>query len=228
MLATKISFINEIAHICGELNIDVESVREGIGADSRIGYSFIYPGAGYGGSCFPKDIKAIIHTAKQAGVEPMVLNAVEKRNQRQKRLIFDHILDKYGSDLNGKTFAVWGLAFKPGTDDMREAPSVNVITSLIEAGARIQAFDPVANEEAAKKFPKGWISNNKLTFTDDNYMALKNADALVLITEWKMFRNPSLSKIKEQMRVLCIFDGRNQFDPEYMRKNGFEYKGIGR
>ena len=228
MLATKISFINEIAHICDKLNIDVESVRKGIGADSRIGYSFIYPGAGYGGSCFPKDIKAIIYTAKQAGVEPMVLDAVEKRNHSQKRRMFDYILDKYGPALKGKTFAIWGLSFKPGTDDMREAPSVNVITSLIEAGARVQAFDPVANEEAAKKFPKGWISNNKLTFTDDNYRALKNADALVLITEWKMFRNPSLSKIKEQMRVLCIFDGRNQYDPEYMKKNGFEYKGIGR
>ena len=228
MLATKISFINEIAHICGELNIDVESVREGIGADSRIGYSFIYPGAGYGGSCFPKDVKAIIYTAKSAGIEPMLLDDVEKRNQRQKNRMFDHIVDKYGPDLKGKTFAVWGLAFKPSTDDMREAPSVNVITSLIEAGARVQAFDPIANEEAAKQFPKGWISNNKLTFTDDNYRALKNADALVLITEWKIFRNPSLSKIKEQMRALCIFDGRNQYDPEYMRKNGFEYKGIGR
>ena len=228
MLATKISFINEIAHICDKLNIDVESVRKGIGSDSRIGYSFIYPGAGYGGSCFPKDVQAIIHTAKEAGVAPLVLEAVEKRNQQQKRCIFEYIIDKYGSDLSGKTFAIWGLAFKPGTDDMREAPSINVIISLIEAGARVQAFDPVANKEAAKQFPKGWISDNKLIFSDDNYTALKNADALILMTEWKMFRNPSLSIMKEKMTYLCIFDGRNQYDPEYMRENEFEYKGIGR
>jgi len=228
MLATKISFINEIAHICDELDIDVESVRKGIGADSRIGYSFIYPGAGYGGSCFPKDVKAIIHTAKKAGVEPMVLDAVEKRNQRQKERMFDHIIDKYGSDLKGKIFAVWGLSFKPGTDDMREAPSEVLIKSLIKAGAIVQAFDPVANKEAVKKFPQEWISDNKLVFLDDNYAALEKSDALVLMTEWKMFRNPSLSKMKELMKNLCIFDGRNQYDPEYLRQNGFDYKGIGR
>jgi UDPglucose 6-dehydrogenase len=228
MLATKISFINEIAHICDELGIDIESVRKGIGSDSRIGYSFIYPGAGYGGSCFPKDVKAIIHTAKKAGVEPMVLDAVEKRNQRQKSRMFDYITEKYGSDLKGKIFAVWGLAFKPGTDDMREAPSVVLIKSLIKAGAIVQAFDPVANEEAVKNFPKNWISSKQLTFFDDNYTALENSDALVLMTEWKMFRNPSLSKMKELMQNLCIFDGRNQYDPDYMRENGFEYKGIGR
>jgi UDPglucose 6-dehydrogenase len=228
MLATKISFINEIAHICDELKIDVESVRKGIGADSRIGYSFIYPGAGYGGSCFPKDVKAIIHTAKKAGVEPLVLDAVEKRNQRQKERMIDHIISKYGADLSGLIFAVWGLSFKPGTDDMREAPSVNLITSIIESGGSVQAFDPVANKEAVKKFPTEWVSNKKLTFFDDNYSALENSDALVLMTEWKMFRNPSLSKMKEKMQNLCIFDGRNQYDPDYMRENGFEYKGIGR
>jgi UDPglucose 6-dehydrogenase len=228
MLATKISFINEMAHICDELEIDVESVRKGIGADSRIGYSFIYPGAGYGGSCFPKDVKAIIHTAKKAGVEPLVLNAVEKRNQRQKNRMFDYIIDKYGSDLKGKIFAVWGLSFKPGTDDMREAPSVNLITSIIESGGKVQAFDPVANTEAKKKFPREWIAENKLTFFEDNYNALGNSNALVLMTEWKMFRNPSLQKMKEKMQNLCIFDGRNQYDPEFMKKNGFEYKGVGR
>jgi len=228
MLATKISFINEIAHICDELGIDVESVRKGIGADSRIGYSYIYPGAGYGGSCFPKDVKAIIHTAKKAGVEPLVLDAVEKRNQRQKERMFDHITNKFGSDLSRLIFTVWGLSFKPGTDDMREAPSINLITSVIESGGKVHAFDPVANEEAAKKFPQEWISENKLTLFDDNYSALENSNALVLMTEWKMFRNPSLSKIKELMKNLCIFDGRNQYDPDYMRENGFEYKGIGR
>jgi UDPglucose 6-dehydrogenase len=228
MLATKISFINEIAHICDELTIDVESVRKGIGADSRIGYSFIYPGAGFGGSCFPKDVKAIIHTAKKAGLEPLVLEAVEKRNQLQKERMFDHISRKLGTDLSGLIFAVWGLSFKPGTDDMREAPSVVLINFLIKAGARVQAFDPVANEEAVKKFPNEWISTNQLIFFEDNYSALENADALVLMTEWKMFRNPSLSKMKELMQNFCIFDGRNQYDPDYMRNNGFYYKGIGR
>jgi UDPglucose 6-dehydrogenase len=203
-------------------------VRKGIGADSRIGYSFIYPGVGYGGSCFPKDVKAIIHTAKKAGVEPFVLDAVEQRNQRQKERMFDHITSKYGSDLNGLIFAVWGLSFKPGTDDMRGAPSVVLINSLIKAGAMVRAFDPVANEEAVKKFSKGWVSDNKLTFFDDNYAALETSDALVLMTEWKMFRNPSLSKMKALMKNLCIFDGRNQYDPDYMEENGFEYKGIGR
>ena len=158
----------------------------------------------------------------------MVLDAVEKRNQRQKSRMFDYITEKYGSDLKGKIFAVCGLAFKPGTDDMREAPSVVLIKSLIKAGAIVQAFDPVANEEAVKKFPREWISENKLTFFDDNYTALENSDALVLMTEWKMFRNPSLSKMKELMKNFCIFDGRNQYDPDYMRENGFEYKGIGR
>ena len=142
--------------------------------------------------------------------------------------MFDYIRDKYGSDLKKKTFAVWGLAFKPGTDDMREAPSVNLITSIIESGGRVQAFDPVSNDEASKKFPKEWIADNKLIFFDDNYAALENSDAMVLMTEWKMFRNPSIKKIKEKMQNLCIFDGRNQYDPGYMRKNGFEYKGIGR
>ena len=228
MLATKISFINEIAHICDELGIDVESVRKGIGADSRIGYSFIYPGAGYGGSCFPKDVKAIIHTAKKAGVNPLVLQSVVARNDIQKTRMFEYIQKKFGSTLKGNTFAVWGLSFKPGTDDMREAPSINLITSIIEAGGKVQAFDPVANEEAAKKFPKEWISTNQLIFFDDNYSALENADALVLMTEWKLFRNPSLSKMKKLMQNHCIFDGRNQYDPQYMRQNGFEYKGIGR
>ena len=228
MLATKISFINEIAHICDSLEIDVESVRKGIGSDSRIGYSFIYPGAGYGGSCFPKDVKAIIHTAKEAGIEPLVLDAVEKRNQRQKKRMFDHISRKYGSDLSGLIFAVWGLSFKPGTDDMREAPSINLIKSLIESGAVVQAFDPVAVDEAKKKFPEEWVSEGKMIFYEDNYEALESADALVLMTEWKMFRNPSLSKMKILMQNLCIFDGRNQYDPAYMRENGFYYKGIGR
>ena len=228
MLATKISFINEIAYICDELGIDVESVRKGIGADSRIGYSFIYPGAGYGGSCFPKDVKAIIHTARKAGIDPVVLESVERRNQHQKNRLYSYIQKKFSSKLNGKIFTIWGLSFKPGTDDIREASSLVLINSLIKAGAKVQAFDPVANEEAKKKFSANWMNDRKLIFYDDSYTALENADALVLMTEWKMFRNPSLSKMKELMRNLCIFDGRNQYDPDYMRENGFYYKGIGR
>ena len=142
--------------------------------------------------------------------------------------MFDYIRVKYGSNLKEKTFAVWGLAFKPGTDDMREAPSVSLITSIIESGGKVQAFDPVANDEAAKKLPQEWVAENKLTFFDDNYGALENSDALVLMTEWKMFRNPNIRKMKEEMKNLCIFDGRNQYNPEYMKNNGFEYKGIGR
>ena len=228
MLATKISFINEMAYICDELDIDIESVRQGIGSDSRIGYSFIYPGTGYGGSCFPKDVKAIIHAAREVGVEPLVLDAVNKRNQIQKTRMFNLIVKKYGGDLNGLTFSVWGLAFKPDTDDMREAPSVNLITSIIESGGRVVAFDPVANQEAKKTFPREWVAENRLVFKDDNYAALEKSDALVLMTEWKMFRNPDIAKMKEQMNNLCVFDGRNQYNPEYMRKHGFEYKGIGR
>ena len=228
MLATKISFINEIAHLCDELDIDVESVRKGIGADSRIGYSFIYPGAGYGGSCFPKDVKAIIHTANKVGVDPIVLNAVEQRNQIQKERIFNYIVKKFGNDLSGLIFTIWGLSFKPGTDDMREASALILINSLIGAGASVNAFDPVANKEARKNIPEEWIDENKVTFFHDSYDALNNSDALVLMTEWKMFRNPNLSKMKKTMKNLCIFDGRNQYDPEYIRENGFEYKGIGR
>ena len=185
-------------------------------------------GTGYGGSCFPKDMKALIHTAKDAGIEPIMLDAVEKRNQYQKNMVFDHITHRYGFDLTSKCFTVWGLAFKPGTDDMREALSINVITSIIKAGGRVQAFDPVANKEAMRQFPKEWIVNNKLILLDDHYTALEDCDALVLMTEWKMFRNPSITKMKKEMKYLCIFDGRNQYDPVYMRQNGFEYKGIGR
>jgi UDPglucose 6-dehydrogenase len=228
MLATKISFINEIAHICDTLDIDVESVRKGIGADSRIGYSFIYPGAGYGGSCFPKDIKAIIHTAKKVDIDPIVLNAVEERNQRQKGRIFNYIIERFGKYLNGLTFTLWGLSFKPGTDDMREASSLVIIKSLIEAGAIVKAFDPVANSAAEKSLPSEWIKSKKILFLNDSYEALQDSNALILMTEWKMFRNPNLSKMKKIMKNLCIFDGRNQYDPNEIKDNGFEYKGIGR
>ncbi len=228
MLATKISFINEIAYICDKLDIDVESIRKGIGSDSRIGYSFMYPGTGYGGSCFPKDVKAILHTAKTAGVDTLVLEAVEKRNEHQKGRIIQYIKNKIGNNFKEKIFTVWGLSFKPGTDDMREAPSINIISSIIESGGLVQAFDPIANEEAARQFPQEWVQEKKLVFYDDNYKALKNAYALILMTEWNMFRNPSISKMKQLMENHYIFDGRNQYDPEYMKENGFIYKGIGR
>ena len=228
MLATKISFINEISNICDKLGIDIESIRQGIGADSRIGYSFIYPGAGYGGSCFPKDIKAIIHTANKAGVDPIVLNSIEKRNEIQKHQLFKYIIDRYGKDLSGLTFTIWGLSFKPGTDDMREAPSIILIKNLIESGAIIKAYDPAANREALKYFSKNLINNKKLIIFDEHYKALDGSDGLVLMTEWKMFRNPKFSKMKKLMNKLCIFDGRNQYDPHFIKSKGFEYKGIGR
>ena len=228
MLATKISFINEISNLCDKLEIDIESIRKGIGADSRIGYSFIYPGAGYGGSCFPKDIKAIIHTANKVGVDPIVLNAVEQRNEIQKYQLINYIIKKYGKKLDGLIFTVWGLSFKPGTDDMREAPSIVLINKLIEFGASIKAFDPVAKQEALKYFPDKWIKNKNLVICDENYKALIDSDGLIIVTEWKMFRNPNFTKMKKLMKKLCIFDGRNQYDPDFIRSKGFEYKGIGR
>lgn len=228
MLATKISFINEISNICDELDIDIESIRQGIGSDSRIGYSFIYPGAGYGGSCFPKDIKAIIHTANKAGIDPLVLNAIEKRNEIQKHQIFKYIVKRFGKELAGLTFSVWGLSFKPGTDDMREAPSIKLINDLVDCGAKIKAFDPVANQEALRYFSKKWILDKNIILCDDSYEALVDSDGLVLMTEWKMFRNPNFSKMKTLMKQLYIFDGRNQYDPRHVVDKGFEYKGIGR
>lgn len=228
MLAAKISFINEIASICDNLSIDIESVRKGIGSDSRIGYSFIYPGVGYGGSCFSKDVKALINTSKESGSEPLLLDAIEKRNRKQKQIMFKYVMDEFGNDIKNKIFTVWGLSFKPGTDDMREAPSIDFINSVINSGAKIQAFDPVANNEAIKCFPSDWIKDGRLIFFNDNYEALIKSNALVLMTEWKLFRNPIIEKIKTYMNDYIIFDGRNQFDPDYIVKNGFTYKGVGR
>jgi UDPglucose 6-dehydrogenase len=188
MLATKISFMNEIANLCDFMGVDVEHVRRGIGSDSRIGYSFIYPGAGYGGSCFPKDVKAIISMAKQHNFDPMLLNAVENRNQRQKELLFNKISEFYGGDLSSKHFGIWGLAFKPGTDDMREASSLVLISALVKAGATVTAYDPVAIENTKAILPKEWQTSGKVKFVDYQYDALKGADAMVLMTEWKRFR----------------------------------------
>ncbi len=228
MLATKISFMNEIASLCDLMGVDVEQVRLGIGSDSRIGYSFIYPGAGYGGSCFPKDVKALAHMAGKYKFNPVILNAVENRNFSQKTVLAEKVKKRFGSNLKGKIFAVWGLAFKPGTDDMREAPSIEIIKSLTDAGAKIQAFDPVATETALIEIKKEVKQSESVQLLDEQYSVLINADALILITEWKQFRRPDFLKIKKSLREAVIFDGRNQYDPEALQLNGFEYYGIGR
>ncbi len=228
MLATKISFMNEIANLCERMGVDVENVRNGIGSDSRIGYGFIYPGCGYGGSCFPKDVKAIIHMAEQHDFQPKVLQAVEARNQEQKHVLFKKLMQHYGNKLTGLTFGVWGLAFKPGTDDMREAPSVVLLQELIAAGANVQAYDPVAMNTAKQELPSAWFKDRKLRLAEHQYDALKGVDALVLVTEWKPFRFPDFDLMRKIMKAPVIFDGRNQYDPKQMRASGFEYQGIGR
>ncbi len=226
MLATKISFMNEIASLCEQLGVDVENVRKGIGSDSRIGYSFIYPGCGYGGSCFPKDVKALIQTGKDIGFEPTLLASVEQRNNLQKEVLGLKVKKRFGQDLSDKTICLWGLAFKPGTDDMREASSMVLMEALIKAGARILAYDPVAMDQAEKEMPAEWEAS--VTLVQDQYQALVNADACILVTEWKTFRQPDFKKMKTLMRSAVIFDGRNQYDPEEVAEAGFEYHGIGR
>jgi len=228
MLATKISFMNEIAGLCDVLGVDVESVRQGIGSDSRIGYSFIYPGCGYGGSCFPKDVKALIHMAEQARLEPMILGSVHRRNERQKQVLFEKITARFGADLSGLTFGLWGLAFKPGTDDMREAPAVVLLHQLVAAGARILAYDPEAMDVAREDLPRAWFDNDTLQLVRHQYEALENVDALALVTEWKPFRHPDWSAMKKMMKQPVVFDGRNQYDPKKLKAEGFEYFGIGR
>jgi UDPglucose 6-dehydrogenase len=228
MLATKISFMNEIAGLCERVGVDVESVRLGIGSDSRIGYAFIYPGCGYGGSCFPKDVKALIHTAELHDFTPKLLQAVEERNDAQKHVLFQKITRHLGADLSGRTIGLWGLAFKPGTDDMREAPSVVLLHELIGAGARVLAHDPVAMAAARSELPAAWFTSGQLRFVDDQYDALKEIDALALVTEWKSFRHPNFERMRTLMKSAIVFDGRNQYDLAYMKEAGFEYHGIGR
>lgn len=228
MLATKISFMNEMAVLCDRMGVDVENVRIGIGSDSRIGNAFIYPGCGYGGSCFPKDVKALMKMAENHGIEPLVLRAVEDRNYHQKRVLPEKVKKIFGDDLSGITIGVWGLAFKPGTDDMREASSLVLIKSLIEHGATVQAYDPVAMPVARTMFSEEWFKSGKLKFAEHQYDALKNADALVLVTEWKPFCYPDLTVMKKIMRRRVIFDGRNQYDPKQIQDAEFEYYGIGR
>jgi UDPglucose 6-dehydrogenase len=224
MLATKISFMNEIACLAERLGADVEAVRHGIGSDPRIGYHFIYPGAGYGGSCFPKDVKALIHTARQNGFEPTLLDAVEARNEAQKEVLFHKITRHYGGDLKERVFALWGLAFKPNTDDMREAASRVLMEALWAAGARVQAFDPEAMEETQRIYG----DRDDLMLCGTKEACLRGADALVTITEWQMFRAPDFDLIRERLKAPVIFDGRNLYDPARVARKGFAYYAIGR
>ena len=224
MLATKISFMNEISNICELVGADVNQVRNGIGSDSRIGYSFIYPGCGYGGSCFPKDVQALAKTAKDYGYTPQILDAVEAVNYAQKKVMSTKVINHFGEDLNGMTFAVWGLAFKPETDDMREASSITIINELTSRGAKVVAYDPKARHEAETHYLKG---NANVSYVDGKYDVLKDADALILVTEWQEFRSPDFDEVKKLLKAPVFFDGRNQFNKERMAEIGFQYFQIG-
>ncbi len=228
MLATKISFMNEIASLCERLDVDVENVRIGIGTDPRIGFKFINPGCGYGGSCFPKDVQALIHTARESGFDPRILDAVEARNAEQKRRIGEHVSERFGEDLSGLCFGLWGLAFKPGTDDIREAPARVVAKHLIERGATVRANDPEAMDSVRSEWPEDWLESGKLVLVDEAMDAASDVDALILVTEWPQFREPDWEALKKHMKQPIIFDGRNQYDPVRLRELGFEYRGIGR
>ena len=225
MLATKISFMNEIANICEKVGADANQVRIGIGSDQRIGYSFIYPGAGYGGSCFPKDVKALTKIAKENGYTAQLITAVEQVNDAQKLVIVQKIVNHFGEDLSGLTFGIWGLAFKPGTDDMREAPAIYIIKELVIRGAQIKAYDPKAIDEAKEHYLKD-VEN--INYVASKYDVLKDSDALVLLTEWKDFRSPDFDKIKIQLKTPVIFDGRNQYNTFSLKEKGFEYYQIGK
>jgi UDPglucose 6-dehydrogenase len=222
MLATKISFMNDIANLCEKLGADISHVRQGIGSDSRIGYSFIFPGAGYGGSCFPKDVQALIRTASENKHELEILKAVEAVNYRQKEVLFAKLQKKFGDDLKNKTIAVWGLSFKPNTDDMREAPAIVLIESLLKIGAKVKAYDPEAIKEAKHIF------GDRIQYGKKSYEVVEGADALVIVTEWNEFRRPDLEKVKNLLKEPVIIDGRNIFDPDRMRATGFYYDSIGR
>jgi UDPglucose 6-dehydrogenase len=225
MLATKISFINEIAIICEKVGADVNKVRIGIGSDSRIGYKFMYPGAGYGGSCFPKDVKALNKIAEDHGYKTKLISSVEAVNDAQKLIIYDKITHRFGEDLSSKTFAFWGLSFKPGTDDVREAPSIYVIKELLKKGAKIKVYDPKAIE-TAKEFYLNDLEN--IEYFESKYQVLDNSDALVLMTEWKEFRSPDFEEIKNKLNFPIIFDGRNQYNIFNLEEQGFEYYQIGK
>lgn len=225
MLATRISFMNEIAALCSKVGGDIHMIRQGIGTDARIGMAFLYAGTGYGGSCFPKDVKELVSVGRRNGIEMSIVKAVEETNERQKRILVEMIIDRYGEDLSGMAFGLWGLAFKPQTDDMREAPSIVIINELIARGASIRAFDPEAFKQA-QIYLKHEVST--LEYAVDQYEAVRGTDAMILVTEWKQFRQPDFSTMKKIMKHSVIFDGRNQYDPAKMRDMGFEYHCIGR
>ena len=221
MLATKISFMNELAGICDKTGVDINEVRKGIGTDKRIGFSFIYAGCGYGGSCFPKDVNALINIGQKNDCPTEILEAVNSINDKSKMYIPNKIFKEFGEDLTGRTFGVWGLSFKPDTDDMREASSITIINSLLEKGAKIKAYDPKAMQTAEKIF------KDKIEYCDNSFDVLKNSDALILITEWKEFRSPNFELIKKELKNPIIFDGRNQYDKKYLNEIGFKYYQIG-
>jgi len=227
MLAVKISFMNQMANLCDLMGADVAAVREGIGSDSRIGYDFLFPGVGYGGSCFPKDVKALVRTAAESEYDFVLLKAVEEVNERQKQVLSRKILDYFGgtgktSPLKGKRIAIWGLSFKPRTDDMREAPSIVIINALLEAGATVSAHDPVAVKEARKVF------GDRISYGANEYEVLKDADALAIVTEWNEYRNPDFERIADLLKQPVIFDGRNLYEPRRLKYLGFDYFAIGR
>ncbi len=224
MLATRISFMNELALLAERLGADIEHVRIGIGSDPRIGYHFLYPGAGYGGSCFPKDVVALLRTGQEHGIDLKVVRAVEEANERQKGVIAEKIVRRFGADLKGKRFALWGLAFKPNTDDMREAPARVIIAELLKRGAQVVAFDPVAMPEAKHIYER----EKSVGFVDTAMDAVKGADALVIMTEWKAFRSPDFDAVKAALKSPVIFDGRNLYEPAVVRSHGLEYYPIGR
>lgn len=224
MLATKISFMNELANIAERLGADIEQVRLGIGSDPRIGYQFIYPGCGYGGSCFPKDVKALQHTAREVNYTPTLITAVDEVNQHQKQILFNKIKNFFNGDLNGKVIALWGLAFKPNTDDLREASSRDLMEALWKAGANIQAYDPVAMDECQRIYGE----HPQLQLCDNANLALNSADVLAIVTEWNEFRSPDFTKIKNTLAHPVIFDGRNLYEPKLMQQLGFKYFAIGR
>jgi len=225
MLATKISFMNEVANICELVDADVNQVRIGIGSDSRIGYSFIYPGSGYGGSCFPKDVKALKRIAENAGYQAELISSVEAVNDRQKLVIAEKVVRRFGEDLSGKTFAIWGLAFKPGTDDMREAPAIYIAKELVRRGAKIKAYDPKAMHEAESFYLK---DTPNVSYFNSKYETLADANAMILLTEWKEFRSPDFEELKMKLLDPIIFDGRNQYSHLRLESKGFEYYQIGK
>ena len=221
MLATKISFINEMANICERVSADINDVRKGIGHDARIGFAFMFPGVGYGGSCFPKDVRALASLATECDLEPRILRTVDETNDQQKNVLFNKLKNYFGGNLNGKTIAVWGLSFKPRTDDIREAPSLVLINSLLEAGAVVKASDPVAIDNVRK------VLGDKIQYCDHHYDACDGADALAIVTEWNEFRNPDFDYLRIKMTSPVVFDGRNLYDRKKMADRGFYYSGIG-